>query len=89
MREFPNLDHKGGNLEISWHTPDHLGGPISRFEVMVKQNGQDANETYVKYVEGKLLTHYHGRHSFINSGAISLHPIFWLLCFFGNTQTTK
>ena len=55
MKGAPSLHYDTGSFKISWHTPKYLGGPISRFQVMVKQSGKEVNETHVNYLEGEII----------------------------------
>ncbi|CAG7785921.1 unnamed protein product [Allacma fusca] len=48
----PRLSYTNGNFKVIWNVPNHLGGPVNRFQVVVKQNGKAVNETKVNYKPG-------------------------------------
>ncbi|CAL8084255.1 unnamed protein product [Orchesella dallaii] len=55
MTSFPEISMDGSDMLLEWKQPERLGGPISYFQLLLKQNGKqiaDENDYTVEYRNG-------------------------------------
>lgn len=40
----PTIEWNDGEMSLQWSKPRHLGGPITKFEIMLKKNGEQLTD---------------------------------------------
>lgn len=55
MTTFPDMHIDGDDIAVVWSVPSNIRGPITKFEILLKQNGKDDDIVSVPYDGSKSL----------------------------------
>ncbi|XP_021962636.1 cytokine receptor isoform X3 [Folsomia candida] len=60
MTTFPDMHIDGDDIAVVWSVPSNIRGPITKFEILLKQNGKDDDIVSVPYDgNANASTYYH------------------------------
>lgn len=54
FKTYPSLVMSSSGLVLEWNKPEHLGGPVRSFEILIRQDGKvkEGDVLEVKFQDG-------------------------------------